>query len=121
MTLKTSASPAGLTARARPQARPDRRAANLRNSHENCGASSHTLRGMDTQTMTPGAAVIGVVVALMAGFYLARLDRFERANRAAKATAGAAGRQVWRGRWTILLIGFVVFLVVNLWFRGRGR
>ncbi len=35
MTLETSASPAGLTARARPKARPDRRAANLRE-----GASS---------------------------------------------------------------------------------
>ncbi len=30
MTRETSASPAGLTARARPEARPKRRAANLR-------------------------------------------------------------------------------------------
>jgi hypothetical protein len=71
--------------------------------------------------MTANAAVVGVVVAVMAGFYFARYDRAERTNRTAKAAAGAAGRQVWRARMTIVLIGFVVFLVVNLWFRGRGR
>jgi hypothetical protein len=76
---------------------------------------------MDTRTMTPGAAVVGVVVALMVGFYWARLDRFERTNRAAKAAVGAAGRQVMRARRTIFLLGFVVFVVVRLWFHGRGR
>jgi hypothetical protein len=71
--------------------------------------------------MTAGAAVVGIVVALMAGFYMARYDRAERANRSAKATAAAGGAQVWRARRTILLVGFVVFIVVDLWFRGRGR
>jgi hypothetical protein len=71
--------------------------------------------------MTAGAAVVGIVVALMAGFYLARYDRAELVNRRAKAAAAAAGGQVWRARGVILLIGFIVFVVINLWFRGRGR
>jgi hypothetical protein len=71
--------------------------------------------------MTAGAAVVGVVVALMAGYYLARYNNAELFNRRAKATAAAGSRQVWRARRTILLVGFVVFVVVNLWFRGRGR
>jgi hypothetical protein len=71
--------------------------------------------------MTADAAVIAIFIALLAGYYWARLQRAETANRAAKAASAAGGRQVWRARGAILLIGFVVFTVINLWFRGRGR
>jgi hypothetical protein len=40
-TLETSASPAGLTARARPKARPGRRAANPRNSPDAYQGTDH--------------------------------------------------------------------------------
>jgi hypothetical protein len=71
--------------------------------------------------MTASAAVVGIVLALIAGFYFSRYDRAERTARLARAAAGTAGAQVWRARRTIFVIGLAVFAVVNLWFRGRGR
>ena len=37
------------------------------------------------------------------------------------AAAGGAGEQVWRARGVILLIGFFVYVVINLWFRGPRK
>jgi hypothetical protein len=46
--------------------------------------------------MTASAAVVGIVLALIAGFYFSRYDRAERTARLARAAAGTAGAQVWR-------------------------
>jgi hypothetical protein len=71
--------------------------------------------------MTRDAAVLAIIGALMAGYYWARWRRAEAANRTARAAVNAAGRQAWRARGAILLAGFIVFVLIDLWFRGRGR
>jgi hypothetical protein len=62
--------------------------------------------------MTTGAAVVGIVVALLAGYWWARWRRAETANRTARATASAGGRQVWRARVAMLIIGLVIFEIL---------
>jgi hypothetical protein len=71
--------------------------------------------------MTRDAAALAVIVALMLGYYWARWQRAEVVNRTANAAKDAAGRQAWRARGVILLVGAIVFAVVELWLRGQGR
>jgi hypothetical protein len=71
--------------------------------------------------MTRDAAALAVIVALTLGYYWARWRRAEATNRVAKAAVDTAGKQAWRARGMILLIGVVVYAVIDLWFRGRGR
>lgn len=71
--------------------------------------------------MTKGAAVIAISLALMAGYYWARWRRAETVNRLAKAAADGAGKVAWRARGVILLVGAAVYVVIDLWLRGRGR
>jgi hypothetical protein len=35
--------------------------------------------------------------------------------------AGGAGKQAWRARGVIALVGFFVFALIDLWLRGSGR
>lgn len=79
------------------------------------------VRVIDTQTMTKDAAVVAIVISLMGGYYWARWRRAEATNRVAKQQADAAGRGAWRARGAILLVGVAVYLVIDLWIRGRGR
>ena len=71
--------------------------------------------------MTRHAAVLAVIGALMLGYYWARWRRAETTNRVAQAAAGNAGKQAWRARGVIVLVGFFVYALVDLWLRGRGR
>ncbi len=71
--------------------------------------------------MTADAAVLAISVALMGGYAWARWRQRENTSRVAKAAADAAGRQVWRSRGVLLLIGVAVYAVIELWFRGSGR
>jgi hypothetical protein len=71
--------------------------------------------------MTRDAAALAVIVALMLGYYWARWRRAEATNRTADAAKDAAGRQAWRARGVILLVGVLVLAVVGLWLRGQGR
>ena len=71
--------------------------------------------------MTRHAAVLAVIGALMLGYYWARWRRAEGTNRVAQAAAGAAGKQAWRARGVIALVGFFVFALIDLWLRGSGR
>jgi hypothetical protein len=71
--------------------------------------------------MTRDAAALAVIVALMLGYYWARWRRAEAINRTADAAKDAAGRQAWRARGVILLVGVLVLAVVGLWLRGQGR
>ena len=64
--------------------------------------------------MTRDAAALAVIVALMLGYYWSRWRRAEATNRAANATKDAAGRQAWRARGAILLIGAIVYAVIEL-------
>ncbi|HEY5986914.1 MAG TPA: hypothetical protein VIV12_11130 [Streptosporangiaceae bacterium] len=71
--------------------------------------------------MTKDAAVIAIALALMSGYYWARWQRAETVNRATKAAADAAGRAAWRSRGGMVLVGFAVYALIDLWLRGRGR
>ena len=65
--------------------------------------------------MTQTAAVVAVVVSLMLGYYWARWRRAEGSARSARALADAAGRQAWKARGMILLIGVAVYVVLHAW------
>ena len=67
--------------------------------------------------MTRDAAAVAVIVALMLGYYWARWRRAEGSARSARAPANAAGRQAWKARGMIVLIGFAVYVVIHLWFQ----
>jgi multisubunit Na+/H+ antiporter MnhB subunit len=69
--------------------------------------------------MTQTAAVVAVVVALMLGYYWARWRRWEGSAKSARALADAAGRQVWKARGAMLLVGVAVYVALHLWLRGR--
>jgi hypothetical protein len=71
--------------------------------------------------MSKGAAVIAIVIALMVGNYWARWRRAETAKRLAKTAANNAGKGVWRARGIMLLVGVALYVILDLWFRGRGR
>jgi len=71
--------------------------------------------------MTRDAAVLAVVGALMLGYYWARWRRAETTNKTAKAAGDAAGKQAWRARAVMVLVGFFVFALIDLWLRGSGR
>jgi hypothetical protein len=65
--------------------------------------------------MTRDAAAVAVIVALMLGYYWARWRRAEGSARSARALADAAGRQAWKARGMILLIGVAVYVVLHAW------
>jgi hypothetical protein len=57
----------------------------------------------------------------MGGYAWARWRQRENTNKVAKAASEAAGRQAWRARGVLLLIGVAVYAAIELWFRGSGR
>jgi len=69
--------------------------------------------------MTRDAAAVAVIVSLMLGYYWARWRRAEGSARSARALADAAGRQAWRARGMIALVGVAVYVALHLWLRGK--
>jgi hypothetical protein len=67
--------------------------------------------------MTRDAAAVAVIVALMLGYYWARWRRAEGSARSARGLADAAGKQAWKARGMIALVGFAVYVVIHLWFQ----
>jgi hypothetical protein len=71
--------------------------------------------------MSKDAAVIAVVTALMVGYYFARWRRAETAQKGAKTLADTATKTAWKARGVMVLVGFALYAVIELWLRGRGR
>lgn len=71
--------------------------------------------------MSKTAAVVAIVIALMVGYYWARWRRAEATSKLAKAGANTAGKAVWRARGMIVLVAAALYVVLRLWFHGRGR
>jgi hypothetical protein len=71
--------------------------------------------------MTPIAATVAIVVALMVGYYWARWRRAEASLRTAKGQADAAGKAAWRSRILIIVLAAAVYVVLHAWFGGTGR
>ena len=69
--------------------------------------------------MTRDAAAVAVIVSLLLGYYWARWRRAEGSARSARALADAAGRQAWRARGMIVLVGVAVYVALHLWLRGK--
>jgi len=82
---------------------------------------AHSTGLLETRSMTKGAAVIAVVLALMVGYYWARWRRAEGSAKSAKAMADGAGKTVWRARGSMLLVAVAVYVALTLWFHGQGR
>jgi hypothetical protein len=71
--------------------------------------------------MTRDAAVLAVIGALMLGYFWARWRRAEAVNKTAQAAVDAAGKQAWRARGVMAVVGVFVFVLIDLWIRGSGR
>jgi hypothetical protein len=69
--------------------------------------------------MTRDAAAVAVIVSLMLGYYWARWRRWEGSAKSARVLADAAGRQVWRARGMMVLVGVAVYVALHLWLRGK--
>jgi hypothetical protein len=69
--------------------------------------------------MTRDAAAVAVIVALMLGYYWARWRRWEGSAKSARALADAAGRQAWKARGMMALVGVALYVVIHLWIQGR--
>jgi hypothetical protein len=76
---------------------------------------------VDIQDMTADAAVVAVVISLMVGYYFARWRRSEASLKSARALTDGAGKAAWRARWAILFVALALWVVVDMWFRGKGR
>jgi ABC-type amino acid transport system permease subunit len=76
---------------------------------------------VDTQEMTTDAAALAVIVALMVGYYFARWRRAETSLKVNKTLADAAGKTAWKARGVMLLVGAVLWAVIDAWLRGVGR
>ncbi len=71
--------------------------------------------------MSRDAAVVAVVISLMVGYYWARWRRAEITQKGTKAVADAADKQAWKARGVMVLVGFAVVAVIDMWLRGKGR
>ena len=71
--------------------------------------------------MSRDAAVVAVVISLMVGYYWARWRRAELSAKATRDIADAAGKQAWKARGVIALVGFALVAVIDMWVRGKGR
>jgi len=69
--------------------------------------------------MTRDAAAVAVIVSLMLGYYWARWRRAEGSAKNARVLADAAGRQAWKARGMILLVGVAVYAALHAWLGGR--
>jgi len=56
---------------------------------------------------------------LMLGYYWARWRRAEGSAKNARVLADAAGRQAWKARGMILLVGVAVYAALHAWLGGR--
>jgi hypothetical protein len=71
--------------------------------------------------MSAGAAVIGIFVALLVGFYGARWLRAERDEQRAKVGLAAIVRAMWAARRAMIIVAVIGIVVIDLWLRGSGR
>jgi hypothetical protein len=71
--------------------------------------------------MTPIAATVAIVVALMVGYYWARWRRAEASARTARGVADAAGKAAWRSRFLIIAVAAAVYVILRAWLAGTGR
>ena len=61
---------------------------------------------------------MAVIVSLMLGYYWARWRRWEGSAKSARALADAAGRQAWKARGMILLVGVAVYAAIHIWLKS---
>ena len=71
--------------------------------------------------MTKGAAVLAITIALAVGWYgahfwLAEKDEISAANRHNNAI-----KTMWHFRWLLAVVTVIAWLLVSLWFHGKGR
>ena len=69
--------------------------------------------------MTQDTAIGAIIVALMLGYYWARWRRAEATAKVAKAAVETAGRQAWRARGAIVIIGATLYVMLHLWLRSH--
>ena len=79
-------------------------------------ALSHAVTEMST-----GAATLAIVAALALGFYTARWLRAERDEQGARASLAGAVGAMWRARRVMAWVVIAGAVLLDVWFRGKGR
>ena len=71
--------------------------------------------------MNTGAAAVAVSAALAVGWYIAKLHSAQGDLRSARARLAGALKAIWAARRVAVVVGVVGIVLVDLWFRGKGR
>lgn len=72
-------------------------------------------------SMNTGAAAVAVSAALALGWYVAKLHSAQNDLRSARARLAGALRAIWAARRVAAVVVVVGVVLVDLWFRGKGR
>lgn len=71
--------------------------------------------------MSTGAAAVAVSAALFAGWYVSKWHTAELDEISARRRLANALKVMWAGRRAAVGIAIGVVVLVDLWFRGKGR
>jgi hypothetical protein len=79
-------------------------------------AVSHVVSQMST-----GAAAVGIAAALAIGWYVSKWHTAELDEISARRRLANAVKVMWAGRRALLVVVILGVVLVDLWFRGKGR
>jgi hypothetical protein len=82
---------------------------------------AHLALSQSVTEMSTGAAAIAITVALAVGFYFARWLQAERDEISLRNRLNAAIRVMWHSRRALAAAAVIAGVVLDLWFRGKGR
>jgi hypothetical protein len=71
--------------------------------------------------MSTVAATAGIVIALAAGWYGARWLQAERDEISLRARLNAAIKVMWHSRRALVVVVVIAGVLLDVWFRGKGR
>jgi hypothetical protein len=71
--------------------------------------------------MNAGAAVLGIWIALVLGWYAAKWHTAETDEISARNRLANAVRVMWAARRVLIVTVVIGVVLADLWFRGKGR
>jgi hypothetical protein len=84
--------------------------------------TSHDLAlGRPVTEISAGTAAIAVTAALAAGWYVAKWHTAELDEISVRARLAGAVRLVWAARKAMAVVVVAGVILVDLWFKGKGR
>ena len=71
--------------------------------------------------MSTGAAAVAVTAALAIGWHVAKWHTAEHDEISARNRLANAVKVMWASRRALGVVAIIGFVLVNMWFRGKGR